>query len=85
MMYTKSLQNIGDSKAVILDAALRRTYNITDRVEITPLKDGILIKKPSREPREGWEEAFLKMDKKEEADSWPDFFEDEDLDWWEWK
>lgn len=83
-MYTKTLQTVGDSKAVILDVALRREYGITDTVDIERKPDGILIRKPHKKPREGWDEAIAKMDMSKEEISIPDVFEDEDLSWWVW-
>lgn len=60
--------------------AILETYGIQDKVELIP-KEGYLILKPVRKPREGWEASFKMMHEDGDDDLLiDDVFEDEDLD-----
>lgn len=53
------LITIGNSKGIRLPNTLIKQYQMKDEIELTLLKDGILIK-PANEPRADWDERFLK-------------------------
>ena len=53
------LITIGNSKGIRLSNTLIKQYQMKDEIELTLLKDGILIK-PANEPRADWDERFLK-------------------------
>jgi antitoxin MazE len=53
------LISIGNSKGIRLSNTLIKQYQMKDEIELTLLKDGILIK-PANEPRADWDERFLK-------------------------
>jgi antitoxin MazE len=53
------LITIGNSKGIRLSNTLIKQYQMKDEIELTLLKDGILLK-PANEPRADWDERFLK-------------------------
>ncbi|MFC2113406.1 AbrB/MazE/SpoVT family DNA-binding domain-containing protein [Bacteroidota bacterium] len=57
-------------------------YKIKDRVELI-LEKGRIILKPVPEPRQGWEDAFIKMHSQGDDDLLiPDVFDDESPEEW---
>jgi len=73
---------IGNSKGIRLSKTILEKYSIQDSLEIMVEEDYIVLK-PSNQPREGWDQAFKKMN--EEGDDQlilPDLFEDENLEEW---
>jgi antitoxin MazE len=73
---------IGNSKGIRLSKTILEKYSIQDRLEII-LEEDYIVLKPSTQPREGWDQAFKKMN--EEGDDQlllPDLFEDENLEEW---
>jgi antitoxin MazE len=82
-MRTNIIQ-IGDSQGVILPFDILRQLNLGIKSTVSVLvdKNEIIIKSP---PRQGWAEAFNAFAKSGEEESFfPDFFEDENLNWWTW-
>ena len=60
-----------------------KRYKIKDEVELV-FEEGQIILKPLVEPRQGWEEAFAKMNEAGDDDSLiDDVFDDEDFEEWE--
>jgi antitoxin MazE len=53
------LITIGNSKGIRLSNTWIKQYQMKDEIELTLLKDGILLK-PANEPRADWDERFLK-------------------------
>jgi antitoxin MazE len=53
------LITIGNSKGIRLSNTLIKQFQMKDEIELTLLKDGILLK-PANEPRADWDERFLK-------------------------
>ena len=77
-----SIIKIGNSKGLRLSKTLIEKYNIKDKVELI-LEKGYFILKPISTPRQGWEDAFKKMN--ENGDDQlliNDVFEDENLEEW---
>ncbi len=77
-----SIIKIGNSKGLRLSKTLIEKYNIKDKVELI-LEKGYFILKPISTPRQGWEDAFKKMN--ENGDDkllFDDVFEDENLEEW---
>jgi antitoxin MazE len=73
---------IGNSKGIRLSKTILEKYNIQDSLEII-LEEDYIVLKPSTQAREGWDQAFKKMN--EEGDDQlllPDLFEDENLEEW---
>ena len=73
---------IGNSKGIRLSKTILDKYSIQDSLEII-LEEDYIVLKPSTQPREGWDQAFIKMN--EEGDDQlllPDLFEDENLEEW---
>jgi antitoxin MazE len=73
---------IGNSKGIRLSKTILEKYSIQDSLEII-LEEDYIVLKPSTQPREGWDQAFKKMN--EEGDDQlllPDLFEDENLEEW---
>ena len=75
-----SVIKIGNSRGIRLAKAILDKYGIQDTVELI-LKEGYLILKPVRKPREGWEDAFKVMHQNQEDQLLiDDIFEDEELE-----
>ncbi len=73
---------IGNSKGIRLSKTILEKYSIQDSLEII-LEEDYIVLKPSTQPRDGWDQAFKKMN--EEGDDQlllPDLFEDENLEEW---
>jgi antitoxin MazE len=73
---------IGNSKGIRLSKTILEKYSIQDSLEII-LEEDYIVLKPSTQAREGWDQAFQKMN--EEGDDQlllPDLFEDENLEEW---
>ena len=73
---------IGNSKGIRLSKTILEKYSIQDTLEII-LEEDYIVLKPSTQAREGWDQAFKKMN--EEGDDQlllPDLFEDENLEEW---
>ena len=73
---------IGNSKGIRLSKTILEKYSIQDSLEII-LEEDYIVLKPSTQAREGWDQAFKKMN--EEGDDQlllPDLFEDEKLEEW---
>jgi antitoxin MazE len=71
---------IGNSKGIRLAKTILERYAITDKIELI-FKEGYLILKPARHPREGWEAAFTEMHEQgDDALLIDDIFEDELLE-----
>lgn len=82
-MRTNIIQ-IGNSQGIILPSDILRKLHLSlkSSVDIKVEDEGILIK-PS--PRQGWAESFKAFAASGTEESFfPDFFEDEDLNWWTW-
>jgi len=65
------LITIGNSKGIRLSNTLIKQYQMKEEIELTLMKDGILIK-PANEPRADWDERFLNakthiLDKEDEV------------------
>ncbi|WP_421948446.1 AbrB/MazE/SpoVT family DNA-binding domain-containing protein [Phaeodactylibacter xiamenensis] len=72
-----SIIQIGNSKGIRLAKTILERYDITDKVELI-FKEGFLILKPVKKPREGWDEAFKKMAERGDDELLiDDVFEDE--------
>ena len=71
---------IGNSKGIRLAKTVLERYDITDKVELI-FKEGFLILKPVKKPRDGWDEAFKKMAERGDDELLiDDVFEDENLE-----
>ncbi|MCI4650696.1 AbrB/MazE/SpoVT family DNA-binding domain-containing protein [Phaeodactylibacter sp.] len=72
-----SIIQIGNSKGIRLAKTILERYDITDKVELI-FKEGFLILKPVKKPRDGWDEAFKKMAERGDDELLiDDVFEDE--------
>lgn len=78
-----SIIKIGNSKGLRLSKSILEKYNIKDKIELILEKSQIVIK-PVAKPRNGWDEAFGKMNA--HADDTlliNDVFEDENPEEWQ--
>lgn len=74
--------SIGNSKGLRLSKTILERYDIQKSVELILEEDQIIIK-PIANPREGWEEAFLRMHEAGDDELViDDVFEDEQFDEW---
>ncbi len=74
--------SIGNSKGIRIPKAVLDKYHIKDSVDVE-LRDDMMLLKPVRNPREGWEESFRQMH--ENGDDHlliPDVFTDETWESW---
>jgi len=72
-----SIIQIGNSKGIRLAKTILERYDIKDKVELI-FKEGFLILKPVKKPRDGWDEAFKKMAERGDDELLiDDVFEDE--------
>ncbi len=79
-----SLRKIGNSRGIIIPAALLASAKIGEEVELRQ-EAGRLVIEAVRAPRAGWAEAAANIAAQgEDEEAWPDFFEDEDHSEWIW-
>jgi antitoxin MazE len=79
-----SLRKIGNSRGIIIPAALLASAEIGEEVELRQ-EAGRLVIEAVRAPRAGWAEAAANIAAQgEDEEAWPDFFEDEDHSEWTW-
>ena len=79
-----SLRKIGNSRGIIIPAALLASAEIGDEVELRQ-EAGRLVIEAVKAPRAGWAEAAVNIATQgEDKEAWPDFFEDEDNGEWVW-
>lgn len=83
----KIFNNLGNSKAVIIPATIRKHLGFDDYYELIERPDGVLIK-PVRSVRSGWKEAAKTLQAQgltEEEKLWldldPQLSGDEDWQW----
>lgn len=62
-----SIIQIGNSQGIRLPKALLAMSQIEDEVDLE-VKNGSIIIRPVKKPREGWEEAFKQMANSEDDD-----------------
>lgn len=78
-----TLRKLGNSKGVLIPAAILATCGITSEVELRVEKERIIIE-PCRPTREGWAEASACLSRvHEDTLIWPEFGNSEDENW-EW-
>ena len=71
---------IGNSKGLRLSKTLLEKYQIEDKVEIV-MEEEMLIIKPIKKARSGWDKAFQEMSKNQDDQLLiDDVFEDESLE-----
>ena len=79
-----SLRKIGNSRGIIIPAALLASAEIGEEVELRQ-EAGRLVIEAVKATRAGWAEAAANIAAQgEDEDVWPDFFEDEDDGEWVW-
>jgi antitoxin MazE len=73
---------IGNSKGLRLKKSILERYNIKNTVELI-FEKGQIILRPTKEPRQGWDEAFQQMHENEDDQLlMDDVFEEEDFEEW---
>lgn len=79
------LIKIGNSKGIRIPKTMIEQCGLKDQAEL--ILDGKnLVIKPKRHPREGWAEELKNYDpSKDDAEIWPEFFDDWELEEWEWE
>jgi antitoxin MazE len=80
-----SIIPIGNSKGIRIPKDVLSLLNISDKVELNVCDNTIVIQKPTKKVREGWEEAFASMAEQGEDELLiPDMLDvDTNFDW-EW-
>jgi antitoxin MazE len=77
-----SVVKIGNSRGIRFSKTIIERYNIRDTVELI-LDKGHIIIKPLSKPRNGWDEAFIKMHANgDDKLIMPDIFAEENLEEW---
>jgi antitoxin MazE len=70
---------IGNSYGIIIPKLLLEKYDLKSQVNLVETPDGLLLKKADN-PREGWEEAFIKAKTNGEFEEYkdiPDILDDD--------
>lgn len=77
-----SIRKIGNSKGILIPAALIASCNIQDEVEMRVENNRIIIEPLNPSPRKGW---FKSYDASKDENAWSDLVETEaeQVDW-EW-
>lgn len=75
-----SLRKIGNSRGIIIPAALLAAAEIGDEVELRQ-EAGKLVIEPVKAPRAGW---FVDYKAEEDEDFWADLPFDEGIEEWVW-
>lgn len=79
-----TLRKVGNSRGVLIPAALLAECKIDGPVEMT-VEDGRLVITPVRIARAGWLEAATEISARGEDEAvWPDVFDEEDDVEWTW-
>ena len=73
-----TVRKIGNSRGVLIPAALLAACRIEDEIELR-IEAGCLVIEPVRVPRTGWFDNFAAS--KETATVWPDVLPGDDRDW----
>jgi antitoxin MazE len=75
---------IGNSQGIIIPSNMLHQLNLKAKSSVNVLVENNRIIIQSF-PRQGWEKAFKAfVESGEEESFFPDFFEDENLNWWTW-
>ncbi|MFO8003912.1 AbrB/MazE/SpoVT family DNA-binding domain-containing protein [Thioalkalivibrio sp.] len=75
-----TLRKIGNSRGVLIPAALLAQVEITDEIELR-LEGARIIIEPVKPSREGWFDGYRP---EEDEDAWPETELDTDHDEWQW-
>ena len=78
------IRRIGNSQGIILPQVLIAQCSFQDEVEVKVEGDSLVITKPARRPREGWEEGLRKMAEVRDDNLMMDFPNRFDAEEWEW-
>ena len=74
------LRKIGNSRGVIIPAALLKECGIDDELELS-LEEGALVIKPIKPKREGWFDGYSES---QDDNVWQELTPAADSDEWEW-
>lgn len=74
------VRKVGNSRGVLIPAALLKTCGITEEVELK-VENQKLIIEPVKQVREGWFETYQESN---DVDVWGDFDPQEENDDWVW-
>jgi antitoxin MazE len=80
MIMRTTLRKIGNSRGVLIPAALLAQCDITDEIELR-LEGARIVIEPVKHSREGWFDGYRL---EEDEDAWPDTELDTDNDEWQW-
>ena len=75
-----TLRKIGNSRGVLIPAALLAECGISDEIELR-LEGARIVIEPVRAPRAGWFDAYRAED---DADAWEGLPPEEGSEEWEW-
>jgi antitoxin MazE len=79
-----TVRKIGNSRGVIIPAAMLAACNIKDSVDVA-LEGGSLVLRPASEPRKGWFDDYASTDEEvSEVRDWDGIPADEAADEWTW-
>ena len=78
------IRRIGNSQGIILPSVLITQCSFQDEVEVRVEGDSLVITKPARRPREGWEEGLRNMAEAGDDSLMMDFPNRFDAEEWEW-
>jgi antitoxin MazE len=78
MIVRTTVRKIGNSRGVLIPAALLAACRIEDEIELH-IDDGRLVIEPVRAPRAGWFDNFATS--RETTEAWPELLSGDDKDW----
>jgi Growth regulator len=78
------IRRIGNSQGIILPQAVLAQCGFQEEVEVKVEDGSLVISKPERKPREGWEEGLRKMAEAGDDKLMMDFPNRFDVEEWEW-
>jgi antitoxin MazE len=76
-----TIRKIGNSQGVLIPKPLLKQVGLTGQVELLIQGETLVIQKPKKHPREGWEEAGKALAASgDDVLVWPEFANEDDAD-----
>jgi antitoxin MazE len=76
-----AIRRLGNSRGIIIPKLMLKEAGLDEEAEIALERGTIVLRKPCRNPRQGWAEASRKLAKAgDEKLAWPEFGNRDDVD-----
>ena len=79
-----TIRKMGNSQGVLIPKPLLQQVGLSDQAELLVEGEALVIRKPKKHPRSGWDEASKALaESGDDALVWPEFAnaDDADLEW----